>query len=225
MSKALASRQFLVAAILLVTVAIVGFSVVGVAQAIGTNKVENYVPVVKYNEGIYTELPIQTTVGITAASMTLSGAATVGGNLAVTGNASVTGTLGVTGTTTLANSIMGAGITASSTSANAGTIQAANWDTEETFSITNTVGAMTVTTPSSSTPPFSNLSAGQKTYRCVENATTTPGIAVTVAAGTGVNANVASSSTLVLGATARLCGWAHKATDTDIEWDVTKFGE
>ena len=30
-------------------------------MAIGTKPIENYVPVVKYNEGLYTELPIQTT--------------------------------------------------------------------------------------------------------------------------------------------------------------------
>lgn len=48
-------------------------------MAIGTKAIENDVPTVKYNEGIYTQLDITTT-----------GNATVGGNLAVTGTTTFT---------------------------------------------------------------------------------------------------------------------------------------
>ncbi len=41
----------------------------GVVGAIGTNPIENYVPAIKYNEGYYSELPVQTTSSVTAASI------------------------------------------------------------------------------------------------------------------------------------------------------------
>lgn len=67
-------------------------------MAIGTKKIEEYVPVVKYNEGIYTELAIQTT-----------GALSVGGDLTVTGDIVVDDVsidaLTVTGNTILGNAV------------------------------------------------------------------------------------------------------------------------
>lgn len=80
----------------------IAFSVMiaSTAKAIGTNPVENYLPVVKYNEGIYTALPITTTMGLTSASITNTGAMTVGTTLAVTGattlSSSLTATAGAT---------------------------------------------------------------------------------------------------------------------------------
>jgi len=67
-------------------------------MAIGTNPIENYVPVVKYNEGIYTALAISTTSDLT-----------VGGNLTVTGDLVVDDitmdALTVTGNTILGNAV------------------------------------------------------------------------------------------------------------------------
>lgn len=39
----------------------------GIFGAIGTNPVENYIPIIKYNEGYYSELPVTTTSDLTAA--------------------------------------------------------------------------------------------------------------------------------------------------------------
>lgn len=67
-------------------------------MAIGTKAIEQYVPIVKYNEGLYTALPIQTT-----------GDLTVGGNLNVTGDIVVDDVtidaLTVTGNTVLGNAV------------------------------------------------------------------------------------------------------------------------
>lgn len=67
-------------------------------MAIGTKAIESYVPIVKYNEGLYTALPIQTT-----------GNLTVGGDLSVTGDIVVDDVtidaLTVTGNTILGNAV------------------------------------------------------------------------------------------------------------------------
>jgi hypothetical protein len=44
-----------------------------VVGAIGVNPVENYIPIIKYNEGYYSELPITTTGTSTSATTTSSG--------------------------------------------------------------------------------------------------------------------------------------------------------
>ncbi len=72
-------------------------------MAIGTKRIEDYVPVVKYNEGLYTELPMYI-----AGDLTVTGTTTIAGvsltDLTVTGNTTIgnaaTDTLGVTGVST-----------------------------------------------------------------------------------------------------------------------------
>ncbi len=59
-------------------------------MAIGNLKLENYVPVVRQNEGIYTEYNIETTGTITASNVT-----------SITTNLSLSGTLAVDGVSTL----------------------------------------------------------------------------------------------------------------------------
>jgi hypothetical protein len=59
-------------------------------MAIGTKKIENYVPVVRLNQGIYTAYDITTLGNVTAANLTTS-----------TNNIALTGTLSVAGATTL----------------------------------------------------------------------------------------------------------------------------
>lgn len=54
-------------------------------MAIGTKKIEDYVPVVKYNEGIYTALDITTTGSLTGALITpVTDSALVGATVALT---------------------------------------------------------------------------------------------------------------------------------------------
>lgn len=67
-----------------------------------TLPIENYVPVVKYNGGIYSELPIQTTSDITSAG--LFGTTLTGTTLALTGSSTVGTAFNATnGTSTLAD--------------------------------------------------------------------------------------------------------------------------
>lgn len=61
-------------------------------MAIGNLKLENYVPVVKLNEGTYTKKPIVTTSTITAAGIVNTGTST-GGKVAVTASGGTTRTL------------------------------------------------------------------------------------------------------------------------------------
>lgn len=68
-------------------------------MAIGTKKIEDYLPVVRYNEGIYTEKDIQTT-----------GNLIVGGDITITDDLTlddltVTGDLAVTGTSSLSGAV------------------------------------------------------------------------------------------------------------------------
>lgn len=59
--------------------------------------IENYVPAVKYNGGIYSELPIQTTSDITAATSYIT-------NLETTGSTTVESVLNVSGNVNIAGS-------------------------------------------------------------------------------------------------------------------------
>lgn len=67
-------------------------------MAIGTKKIENYVPVVKLNQGIYTALPIQTT-----GNLTVGGDLSVAGDIALTDDITVE-SLTATGTITIDSS-------------------------------------------------------------------------------------------------------------------------
>lgn len=60
-------------------------------MAIGNLPIENYVPAVKLNQGLYTELPIETTSTITAAGVTNSGSMSVTGALTPTGGIAAAG--------------------------------------------------------------------------------------------------------------------------------------
>lgn len=76
-------------------------------MAIGTNPIENYIPAIKYNEGLYTALPMYiagdltvtgttTIAGISLTDLTVTGNTTIGNatsdTLAVTGNSTFDGT-------------------------------------------------------------------------------------------------------------------------------------
>lgn len=73
-------------------------------MSIGTKKIEDYLPIVKYNEGLYTELPVTI-----AGDLIVTGTTTIAGvsltDLTVTGNTvignAVTDTLAITGASTI----------------------------------------------------------------------------------------------------------------------------
>lgn len=83
-------------------------------HAIGVNKIENYVSVVKFNQGIYTEFPITTTDTLTSASHTNTGALISGGTLTV-GSGSNTQTFHTSGTCNLFSGVGVTSIAATST--------------------------------------------------------------------------------------------------------------
>lgn len=115
-------------------------------MAIGTKKIEDFVPIVKYNEGIYSALAITTT-----------GNLTVGGDLAVTGDITLdditldaltvtgnsllgnaaTDTLGVTGLTTFTSAGAGTSvtITSSATTGDGLAVVASSLTTGEALSV------------------------------------------------------------------------------------------
>lgn len=69
-------------------------------MAIGNKRIENYVPVVKLNQGIYTEYDIETTGNlIVGGDVTLTDDLTLD-DLTVTGDQTISGTLAVTGAQT-----------------------------------------------------------------------------------------------------------------------------
>lgn len=63
------------------------------------------------------------------------------------------------------------------------------------------VAGGTITLPASSTIPDVLPKAGDRTSFCIRNSTTTAGVPLTVAGGTGLSMNVASSSATALGST------------------------
>ncbi len=77
--------------------------------------IENYVPVVKYNGGIYSELPMQTTSDITAVTIngtTFAGTTLTGTTLALTGSSTIGTALNATNaTSTLSDVTMGSAAT------------------------------------------------------------------------------------------------------------------
>ena len=79
-------------------------------MAIGTLKLESYVPVVKLNEGTYTKKPIQTTSTVTCVGLINTGTST-GGKAAVTASGGTTRTLTAAGSSSYNLFDSAAGIT------------------------------------------------------------------------------------------------------------------
>lgn len=65
----------------------------------------------------------------------------------------------------------------------------------DTIALTPTVGDLTITLPASSTLRHFLPQAGMSAKQCFYNASTTAGIDITIAAGTGIDLEVASSTT------------------------------
>jgi len=66
------NKNITIVAVVALVIAVVGVALSlfwnssATVGAIGTNPVENYIPIIKQNEGYYSELPVQTTSTITA---------------------------------------------------------------------------------------------------------------------------------------------------------------
>ena len=91
--------------------------------AIGSNPVENYIPVIKYNEGYYSDLPIQTTSTLTSAGITSSGAIAASSTLQVTGAFTAYSTSLLTSTTTMSANLVITTTNAATSSVQVGCVQ------------------------------------------------------------------------------------------------------
>lgn len=79
-------------------------------MAIGTKKAENYIPVVRLNQGFYSAYDIQTTGNVIAGgNLTVTGTQTFTGNTTVGGNLSVTGTSTLSGAITAKKNVIDTG--------------------------------------------------------------------------------------------------------------------
>lgn len=131
-------------------------------------------------------------------------------SLAVTGDTAFTGALAITGATTLTGATtagtltQGGGIRATTTTATSATLLASDFDTENVIDVTPGGASLTLTLPATSTLTSFIPTAGQTRTIYIRNATTTAGIALTIAAGTGVPLKIAtstSSGVVILGDT------------------------
>lgn len=104
-----------------------------------------------------------------------------------------------TGSAIVGTFTQGGGITASSTSASV-TLAGTEFVTSNVLDYTVNVGTPTLTLNASTTPPCSVMSAGQVRMLYIHNATTTAASTLTIAGGTGVILDIAST-TVIAGST------------------------
>lgn len=170
---------------------------VGVAKAIGENPIENYVPVVKLNEGLYTALPITTTSGLTAASIINSGAFTQTGSATFAGNVTLgdasTDTVTVTGEATFSG-----GTTTFSGVKHFSQSQAFDTATTTVCSLQspNATSSLLLNGGTGATWSVGSTSAWTATFaRATTAFATTTQIGETVAVAAGAQATIVASST------------------------------
>lgn len=137
-------------------------------MAIGTLKLENYEPAIKLNQGLYTELPIQTT-----------GNLTVGGDLSITGDI-VVDDVTIDALTVTGNTILGNAVTDTLTVTGATTIQS-------TAAAAFTVGAAA----SGATPAFAvNAATASQVAGILVTGAVTGGTVALVATDSGADTNL-----------------------------------
>lgn len=130
---------------------------------------------------------------------------------------------------TLGTLTQGGGINATTTNGNT-VLTASDFDTENVISMTPIVASMTATLPASSTLSSFLPTAGQSRTVFLRNASTTAGITITVAGGSGTLLRVASTTSAA--ATPKVIPASgtgkidfFRKTDTDIEADLTVFAQ
>ena len=132
------------------------------------------------------------------------------------GNATTSGSVAVTGATRLETLTEGGGIRATSTNDTTATFLASDFDVENMIEFTPTVTGITATLPATSTllDFLPNASDSRSLMLC--NATTTALAAFTLAFGTGMNAQKATSTLAIPSGDCATLDFV-RATDTDIE--------
>ena len=155
--------------------------------AIGTLLAEDYVPVIKFNEGYYSAFDITTTGTITGAT--------------ISGTTVTLTTLTVSGATDVSTFTQGGGVSATSTSGTTVPLLASNFDVENVIDVTLNVQDATLSFPASSTLSALIPNSGDTREIFIRNASTTAAMDLTISGGTGVLLKTASSSNIVLGDT------------------------
>lgn len=136
---------------------------------VGTINIEDYLPIIKHNEGYYSAYGITTTGDISGAAITGTGALTI------------------SGATDVAIFTYGGSVLATSTSGTATTLTQAILAAYTAIEMTPNVASFTYTLPASSTITTLMPNAGDKREWTWQNATTTTAITITLATGTGWN--------------------------------------
>lgn len=175
-------------AVLIAVVAMVMVFSPGKAVGIGEKLIENYMPYVKYNEGIYSALGITTTATITGGDLASSD------DLTVADDSTLTGDLSVSGATYLESLTQGGGRTAISTTTTALTLLPTEMDTENFIDVTLNLSSALMTISASSTLSAFAPNSSDIRQIWIKNATSTAGIMLNLAIGTGESFFEASSS-------------------------------
>ena len=155
--------------------------------AAGNMLAENYIPYVQYNGGYNSAKP-----------MNLTGTFDVSGAVTLTSTFSVSGIATSSGKHIFDGGVIRSYNNSTTTTATSQTLAAADIAPSgipyDTVFITPNTGDLTLTFPASSTLSAFIPTAGDMAEQCWYNASTTAGIDITFAAGTGVDLEVASST-------------------------------
>lgn len=214
----------------ILALAMIASSFVAVAAPSDKRPVEKYIPAIAYNDGYYSTLGITTTDTVTTSGLTATGAVTISGAASFTNTfAASTGSFG--GLLTLNAGQLQSYTNSTSTTATSFTMVQADILSYDTLLITPNTASLTYTLPATSTLTSLVPTAGDMAEQCWYNATSTAGITVTVAEGTGWDLEAASSTTsgadpsFAIGATNTGCFKFIRKTNTDILGLFTRFAD
>jgi hypothetical protein len=149
--------------------------------------------------------------GTTAASFTAADLVS-NDDLTVADDTTMTGDLTVSGATDVSTFTQGGGTRATSTSNSAETLLASDFDVENYIAYTPNVQTVTLTLPASSTLSSFAPNAGDVRKIVIENATTTNATGITIAAGTGIDLQVASTTNTFYGNTSAILTFIRDAS-------------
>ena len=223
MFKFLKGKNLVIVGLVLLLAVLVGGQSI---YAIGTKLMEDYTGIIKFNQGYYSNLPIQTTSTVTGAGIINSGNGAVSGTFSVGGSSTLVA-VSTSGLVTANAGVTHSYLNSTSTADTTQEITLADIANYSTVHMTPTVGATTLTFQASST--FSTMipSAGDWFEQVWYNASSTASQTLTFAAGTGwdIETSTSSPSSLVIdpNGSARLLYMRGPDPIEDISLLITRF--